>query len=244
MPGRRRRVQMCPLTANSGQTRHTSPYNVDNATAQGTSATGRYSKYTQGNEQYVIDMTTNTVMWRTNQIGLPTNNFSHSDWTMINGREYLVGPVGGNGIYMIDILTGTPTRISSFSTGNPNHMSCRNTADLGETYGPVGNVASGQRYGFLIRSNGTSERGIRAFRMDPDGPLNVMRYICNHRCERTGASYSNENESEAHCQPSPDGRKIAFPSNWRVPGAVTDYDIHGYVALIPDAWWSQSNNGS
>jgi hypothetical protein len=234
LTGERNPFVVSPHTQNDDQDR----------TAQGTSALGRYSKFTFSNQQIVRDMVTGQIMFNTSDINLPVDNFSHSDWTAINGREYLVAPVGGQGIYMVDILTGTPTRISSFSTGNPNHMSNRNTADLAETYGQVGSVTSGQRYGFLIRSNGTNERGIRAFRMDPNGPENMTRYICNHRCERTDASYSNLNESEAHCQPSPDGRKVAFPSNWRIPGVVTDYDIHGYIALIPDAWWSQNHNGS
>jgi hypothetical protein len=209
----------------------------------GTSALGRYTKFEKGVTIRVYDAVTGAEMFNGDNIGLP-GNLSHTDWTVVNGREYLVGPVSSAGIYMVDILTGVEKRISNFDSGNPCHMSCRNYLDLAETHGQVGGVVTGQRYGFVVKSNGSTTQGIRAFRMDPGGAENVLRYICNHRSVRTDDSYSNANESECHIQPSPNGRMVAFPSNWRVPGQMgSDYDVHGYVAIIPAGWSNANNSG-
>lgn len=201
--------------------------------SQSTSATGLYTSFSpNGNRHRFYNTDTGELVSDTDdadQAGI-----AHIDLTIVNGREYAVGMrSSATGFRMFDIAAGSYRVKATFPAANPQHTGTRASRDLFERHGGAGGGTSGVRYAIFSRSNPRDgePRGIMAVRLGPDD-ANVIRYICNHRSVRT------TNANEVHAQQSPDGRLIVFPSNWQEPGVENDGDVHPYVAVLPESWYS------
>jgi hypothetical protein len=200
--------------------------------SRGTSWTGTYTSFSpDGSLQHMVNVMTG--------VESPTiaRSNSHQDWTIVNGVEYWTGP-RTDVIVAAALPSGAERTLARIPGSNPNHCCSLNNLDLFETYGAAGGANSGQRYIIYARSNPRNghPRAIIGIRQGPND-MNVLRYICNHRSVRTS------NYNEVHPQISRDAKYIVFPSNWLEPGVTTDGDVHPYVALIPDAWYSTNNSG-
>jgi hypothetical protein len=168
----------------------------------------------------------------------PGNVISHQDCCVVDGVEYAAGH--RNESYNLwDIAAQRAISKGTWPGANPQHTSCRNWKDTFENHGPTGGSTSGLRYAIWTRSgpNRGHPRGIMGVRLgaNDDG---VIRYICNHRSVR------NSNANECHPNVSPDVEYIVFNSNWQEPGLSANGDVHPYIAVIPDAWFSPHNDGS
>jgi hypothetical protein len=177
------------------------------------------------------------------------DSFSHTDFCVVNGVEYLAGHHSNSTGFRLMRCSGPVNQTDAdllvkatpqfLAGGNPQHTTCRAYKDLMETAGAVGGSSTGTRYAFWARSGPSNgqERGIFGIRLGQNDQ-NVVRYLCNHRSVRT----SNRNEVHPHI--SPTAEYLAFSSNWESPGIETGNVVNPCVAVIPDAWSSPNNDGS
>ena len=205
--------------------------------ADGLSSLGTYTMFSSQDQFCFLNAATGAY------VGDTPTNFGHHDWAMVDGVEYCTGPKpSGYRMWRLAASNDAPNK-GSFPADNPSHASCRNILDLIETYHPgsgLGGSSSGLRYAVFSRSRGfngdpPSIMGVRLGAND----FNVVRYICNHRSER-----GSDTAAEEHCTVSPNGRYVAFNSNWRYANSSLNTHVHAYVAIIPDGWYSPNNNGS
>ena len=204
--------------------------------AGGLSSLGTYTMFVSLNQFCFLNAATGAY------VGDTQTDFGHHDWAMVDGVEYCTGPKNGYRMWRLAASNDAPNK-GSFPVENPSHATCRNIKDLIETYHPgtgLGGSSSGLRYAIFSRSRGfdgdpPSIMGIRLGAND----FNVVRYICNHRSER-----GSDTSAEAHPTVSPNGRYVAFNSNWRYANSSLSTQCHAYVAILPDAWYSPNNNGS
>jgi hypothetical protein len=143
----------------------------------------------------------------------------HFDKVYQNGRDYTVGEydTGGSPYRFVkrDILTGEIIELAP-KLGYPNHTSTRMYKD--------------GRWAIVSYDDGRSTSMFRlevvAIRID-GGPGDQIRRLAQHMGYRY--SYSDE----THANPSPDGKKVVFASDW---GAVTGQNTptSAYVILLPD----------
>jgi hypothetical protein len=163
----------------------------------------------------------------------------HPDTFPRDGEEFLFGtnanPTHWSGLRFSD---GALIHFADDSNLGVEHVSCRAFKDTWQLHPMPGGPSTGLRYALVCVSNPSARKGIMGLRLG-HGDMNQWRYICHHRTNRT------DNGNECHPQPSPDFRKVLFPSNWCAPGVETDTShVNNYVVLIPDAWYSPNNDGS
>jgi hypothetical protein len=202
----------------------------------GTSANGQYAQFrsvADANTKLYFDCITGAA------VSTAKKEFSHSDYAEVDGVQYNVGYRGGS-YNMYDIVTGQSISKADFRGNNPQHTATRNFKDTFESHGPTGGSTSGLRYALWTRStpNEGHPRGIMGIRLGASD-FNTVRYIANHRSVRR-----RSNANECHPNVSPGFEYVVFNSNWHEPGVVSDGDVHPYVVLIPDAWYSPSNDGA
>lgn len=214
--------------------------------SQGITASGNYICFNHtvsGPLRYTMcHWQTGAIVGESAADGLPDMS-SHQDFVTVNGVEYCVDRSSSEGIVLWNFLAGSFRKLTNIPGGNPNHFGALNRLDTYENRGAAGGATTGHRYVLYARSGGSGGHppGIMGLRMAPNDntSTNTLRYICNGRSERTF------NDDETHPQISPDGRLVVFPSNWRLTTYTgNNSDVHPYVAVIPDGWYSPNNNGS
>jgi hypothetical protein len=203
----------------------------------GTSASGKYGWFSRnGPDVCFADVDTGQLVSNTRAV-TGVNFISHFDHAMVDGIDYSVGHRRGFKIWAIQ--NSQLSEKTNFPGNNPQHTSTRNWKDTFENHWATGGSTSGLRYAIWTRS-GSSDghpRGIMGIRLGAND-FNVVRYICNHRGVRKA------NANECHPNVSPNVEYIVFNSNWHEPGVVSDGDVHPYVVLMPDAWYSPNNDGA
>jgi hypothetical protein len=143
----------------------------------------------------------------------------HFDTAFLDGRDYTVGEYDkGGSPYLYskrDVLTGEVTDLAP-RLGYPNHTSTRMYKD--------------GRWAIVSYDDGRSTSMFRlevvAIRID-GGQGDQIRRLAQDMGRRY--TYSDE----THANPSPDGKKVVFASNWC--GGTTDtLPTSAYVILLPD----------
>lgn len=207
-------------------------------TTQGTSAIGLYTYFARrGNRHRFFNTATGVLVSDT--LSVDGAGISHVDFTIVNGREYLVGMRDSKtGWRMFDVANSSYLLKGKFPGANPQHTNTRASLDRFEMHG-AREGATGVRYAIWTRSGprGGHPRAILGVRMGPHDE-DVVRYICNHRSVRA------DNANEVHPQITRDARFIVFNSNWAEPSGHDDGQCHPYVIPLPAAWYSPSNDGS
>ena len=174
------------------------------------SATGKYliaALGYGGRDQNIYDVETSSLV-HTYRGKMTTK---HADTYELNGKDYWIFVASGMGmggrVMRRDILTDQEYTLMDI--GVANHLSTRNVKD--RRWAIVSYDSSRMPFPFEIV----------AVRIDGDHNR-VVRRLAKHNSVR--AKYANE----PHPNPSPDGKKIVFASNW---GKGT---TSAYVILLPD----------
>jgi hypothetical protein len=216
--------------------------NDDNDRAlYGTGALGQYGWFTPDDNgdfsgRVFFDVRTGQ---RIGQITASQFNITHTDFAVVDGVEYAVGPYG-DGFRMLRMHDQVFIEKGTAGGSNPNHCSTRAFKDTFENHGATGGSTSGLRYAMWAKSiaNNGRRRGIIGVRLGANDN-GVVRYICNHRGIRTA------NDNECHPHVSPGWEHVVFPSNWSEPGIQTNQlNLYMFAVIIPDAWYSPNNDGS
>lgn len=182
------------------------------------SASGKYliAILAGGTNQNIYDVETGKLV-NTYRGDITTK---HSDIYLMNGRDYWIFIASGGGktgqVWRRDILTNQEYTYMDFGVGN--HVSMRSVKD--------------GRYAIVSYDSSRSPmpHEVVAVRIDGDH-RNVFRRLFKHN-----SILLDEYSNESHPNPSPDGKKIVFASNWGDGGTNT------YVALLSD--WDTPGGGT
>jgi len=148
-----------------------------------------------------------------------TVHMKHKDNMLINGRDYIVAPISGSatgfGVVRLDILTGATHSYLDVQDAYCNHLSARMYKD--------------GRWVICTFDSGRQPMAYEIAAISVDGnSKNVVRRLAHHN------SFRNTYSNEPHPNPSPDGKKIVFASNWgHVMGSNHNGPTNVYVILLP-----------